>query len=97
MAIEHIVLIEFKDGTTDAERAQTQTILTELKDKIPGIEAMRVGLNFSERAGKIELAAAMTMTYRAVLDSYGPHEAHQAAIKQFGGFVENLTVVDFEY
>jgi len=43
------------------------------------------------------LAAAMTMTDRAVLDSYGPHEAHQAAIKQFGGFVENLTVVDFEY
>ena len=97
MAIEHIVLIEFKDGTSDADRQMTQELLASLKDKIPGILNINVGPNFSDRAGKIELAAVMTIESREALEAYGPHEAHQAAVKQFVGFVENLTVVDFEH
>ncbi|MBT3700534.1 MAG: hypothetical protein HOE62_03685 [Alphaproteobacteria bacterium] len=38
----------------------------------------------------------MTVTDRAALDAYGPHDAHQAAVGVFGDFVEKLTVVDFE-
>jgi hypothetical protein len=96
MTIQHVVLIEFKDGTTDAERQIAMDQLNGLGGKIPGLTEIKVGKNFSERAGKIEVAAVMTLTDRAALDAYGPHDAHQAAIGAFGGFVENLTVVDFE-
>ena len=96
MAIQHLVMIEFKDGTTDDERAMTLAELQGLKGKIPGLEDVRAGMNFSDRAGKIELAAAMVLTDQAALDGYGPHEAHQAAVSKFLGFVEYLTVVAFE-
>jgi hypothetical protein len=96
MAIQHLVMVEFKDGTTDEERALTLAELQGLKGKIPGLEDIKAGMNFSDRAGKIELAATMVLTDRAALEAYGPHEAHQAAVSKFSGFVEKLTVVDFE-
>ena len=95
MTIEHIVMIEFKADTTEEQRAATMAELVALKDKIPGIERSRVGMNYSDRAGKIELAAVMTLTDQAALDAYGPHPEHTAAVGRFVNYVEKLTVVDF--
>jgi len=96
MAIEHIVLLEWNESTTEDQIQECIDGLRALKENIPGIQSIRAGTNFSERAGNITHAAVITMEDKAALDGYGPHPAHQELLKTLGPALKNITVVDFE-
>ena len=96
MAVEHIVLLEFNDGVTDDQIEECITGLRDLESAVPGITGIRAGKNFSDRAGNITHAAIVTLTDKAALAGYGPHEAHQALLKVLGPRLKNISVIDFE-
>jgi len=96
MAIEHLVLLEWADGVSDDQIADCLNQLKALKDSIPGIQSIRAGKNFSDRAQGIQHAAVITMDDQAALEGYGPHPAHQALVTNLGPLLKNITVVDFE-
>ena len=76
--------------------AEALKAVAELKDKVPGVLAVKGGKNFSDRAGNISHAAIVTLADKEALSGYGPHPAHQAVVKVLGGWVKNITVGDFE-
>jgi len=96
MAVKHLVLVELKDGVTDADLQEALDGLHALIGQIPGLLAVEAGRNFTDRAGNYNFAAVMTLEDKAALAGYGPHPAHQAAAGKLGAFANALMVVDFE-
>ncbi len=96
MSVEHIVLLEPNDGVSDEQMAEALAAAAGLKDKVPGVLAVKFGKNFTDRAGNITHAANVTLADKQALAGYGPHPAHQAVAKILGGLAKNLMVVDFQ-
>ncbi len=96
MAIKHLVLVELKEGVTDADMGEALDGLYALKGQIPGLLTVDAGRNFTDRGGNYNFAAVMTLADKEALAGYGPHPAHQAAAGKLGEFANGLLVLDFE-
>ncbi len=96
MAVEHILFLALNDGVSDEQMVEALKAIAGLKDKVPGVLAVKGGKNFTDRAGNVSHAAIVTLADKEALAGYGPHPAHQQVVKALGGLVKNLTVVDFE-
>ena len=96
MAVKHLVLLELKDGVTDADVQEIMDGLYGLQGQIPSLLSVEVGRNFTDRAGNYDFAAVMTLEDKDALAGYGPHPAHQAAVGKLGAHADNLLVVDFK-
>ena len=96
MAVKHLVLVELKDGVTDADMQEALDGLHALKGQIPGLLSVDAGRNFTDRAGNYNFAVVMTLEDKDALAGYGPHPAHQAAAGKLAEFANGLMVVDFE-
>lgn len=93
--IEHLVLIRFKDTTSESEREQILRELLGLKDKIQGIVAYKVGQNVSERSQGFDAAISSTFIDAQSLASYGPHPEHHRVSSRLRELSDNVLVVDF--
>ena len=51
MTVQHIVMIEFKDGTSDEAITEALNAVGGLKDKIEGVLEVQSGKDFSGRSG----------------------------------------------
>ena len=96
MTVQHIVMIEFKDGTSDEAITEALNAVGELKDKIEGVLEVQSGKDFSGRAGNFTHGIIVTMRDKDVLSAYGPHPAHKEVQGLLGPIVETLWVIDFE-
>ena len=96
MAVQHIVLLEPKNGVTDAQMREALKSAAGLKGKVPGVSEVKSGKNFTDRAGNFSHAIIVTLQDKDTLSGYGPHPAHQEVAKTLGGLTENLFAVDFE-
>ena len=96
MPVQHIVIVELKDGVSDEQMAGPLQDLRALVGKIPGLLSVKVGKNFSERGGNYSYAAVMVLEDKEALAGYGPHPAHQAAAGQLVELAESVLVMDFE-
>ncbi len=94
--IEHVVLIKWKEATSQEVKDRLLHELGELKDKILGIVSYRVGHNFSERSLGYDAAVTSTFVDLPSLQAYGPHPEHQKIAKQLGENSVSILVVDFE-
>ena len=95
MAIEHIVLVEKKENTTDEEMNAFMEAVGKLKDKVPGILEVKSGNNFSERSPHTH-AAIVTMADKNALAGYGPHPDHQDVANQLREVAKDWVIVDIE-
>ena len=96
MPAEHIVLLEWKEGVREDRMLQALSLVAGLKSKVPGVNEVKGGKNFSDGAGKISYAIVVTLDDKDALAGYGPHPAHQEASEALGKLVEKQIVVDFE-
>lgn len=96
MTVQHIVLLEFRDGVSEEDKSGALRVIEGLKDKIDGIESIVSGRDFSGRAGDFTHAVIVTMRDKDVLAAYGPHPAHKAVQEVLHPLVATLWVVDFE-
>ena len=96
MAIQHIVLFEWKSDASDADIDKAMTGTVALVSKIDGVEGVQWGPNITSRAGNIKTAAIVTLRDKVVLEAYGPHPNHQEALGLLNPIAENILAVDFE-
>jgi len=96
MTVEHIVLLEWNEGVSEDQAQACLTELNALKDSVPGLQSIKSGKNFSDRAQGIGHAAVITMDNKEALAGYGPHPAHQALVANLGPLLKNIMVIDFE-
>jgi hypothetical protein len=95
--VEHVVLFKLTPDATGEQKQRAIAELKSLKEKIPGIVDLSVGLNFSERNQGFELGLVVRFTDRAALEGYLPHPAHRGCVDQFIAPIKaDVIVVDYE-
>ncbi len=98
--IKHIVIWKLKDealGKTREENArELKSRLEALKDRIPQLRAIEVGLNVkpSDAAGDAVLYSEFDSLDD--LAAYADHPAHQEVLEFVRSIVSTRTVVDYE-
>jgi len=99
--VTHIVLLKFKEGTTEDLKSELQTGFKALEEAIPGIEKLSVGRNitqFNEGVNKdFDMILNIEFTDLKALEEYWPHPAHQAVsalAAQVGA--DDVLIVDYE-
>lgn len=95
--IEHMVLFQFGEETTQAQKDEVLRQLRELREHVAGIVDLQTNYNFSNRSQGYEIGLTVRFASKTDLEAYGPHPRHQAAVaymKEVG--LVNLLVVDFE-
>jgi len=71
--------------------------LRALHGRIPGIQDLTCGANFSARSQGFTHALVVRFEDRAALEAYGPHPAHQRVVQEFISPIRAETlVVDYE-
>ncbi len=95
MAVHHMVWIRFGDDVSDCRIAEHLEALRSLKHNVPGVIDVKVGENFTDRAGGFTHGLLVTLDSRDALAAYGPHPAHQ---KVAGALTEDaeLMAMDIE-
>lgn len=78
--IRHITLINFKEGTTEAQKQQTLQAFRQLPEHIPGILEFHVGLDLGLLEGNAGLAVQATFASKEDFLAYSTHEAHGSVI-----------------
>ena len=98
MMINHLVVFKFGSSTTEEQLDEVIDRLKALKEKIPGIEDIKVGRNFSEKNQGFEIGLSVILKDKAAVEAYGPHPKHQEVITFLNEVgLANLIVVDFEF
>tara|TARA_B100000579_G_C22632144_1_gene757156 strand:- start:399 stop:689 length:291 start_codon:yes stop_codon:yes gene_type:complete len=95
MTIEHIVLLDKKKDATDDQIQAALNGVQSLKNKIPGVVAIKISNNITDRA-PYSHGAIITMQDLETLKAYGPHPAHQSVLQLLEPVFSSLVVVDIE-
>src|ERR1041384_5928625 len=97
MPVQHIALLQFKAGTSDATVAEIFQKLERITHIIPGVTSFSFGLNTSPEGLAQGFTHGMTMTFKdaAARDAYLVHPEHEQFKAEAIPFVANVAVVDF--
>ncbi|MCS7003153.1 MAG: Dabb family protein [Dehalococcoidia bacterium] len=94
--ITRLILVKTKPETTPE---QIQGLVQALRalGNIPGVVSATAGENILDRfKDRYNVMAVVTFQDQAALDAYGPHELHQALIKEHMSVVrEDAALLDF--
>ena len=104
MTVQHIVLLEWIDGAAEDQKAAVLTQFRALAGAIPGIQSLKEGKNFSDRAQGVDHAAILVMDDKEALADHatalcrGAGAAASAAgtaqqVFEKGGLGDDLPVV----
>jgi hypothetical protein len=91
----HTFFLQWKPGTTDAQKQRAQAEIGALHTQIPSILETQVGVNFSPRSRGYEFGAVMKFSNRAALDAYLDHPVHQQLLSWLAPLVDAIDL-DFE-
>jgi hypothetical protein len=98
MAIKHVVLFKFKDGTSEATIQELIAGYQALPDRIPEMTHFEWGADVSVEGLHKGFTHCFITTFAdtAGRDIYIPHPAHQAYVQILLPHLEDLLVLDFE-
>ena len=95
--IEHIVLFKVKAGTPASAVHAMIDGLAGLRTRVPGIVALSVGTNFTDRNKGFTHGLVVRFQDRAALDAYLPHPAHQEVVTNFvRPIIDDVIALDYE-
>jgi hypothetical protein len=95
--IEHLVLLKVKSEASPAEGEKMVQALRSLVGRVPSIQDLSCGANFSNRNQGFTHGLLVRCRSRADLDAYINHPEHQRVVAEcVRPIVENIVVVDFE-
>lgn len=96
--VKHIVLLKFKEGTTEEQIDQFFDEILDISETISGVEDYVSGTNCSlEKLNQgLTHGFVMTFTDAAVRDAFIATEEHSRYKKLAEPLVESTTVFDFE-
>ncbi|MGP1560839.1 MAG: Dabb family protein [Helicobacteraceae bacterium] len=92
--IKHIVFLKLREpgSALDLKKA-----IEGLRGQIPGLMAIKAGINFSPEDRACDLALIADLHTRADLSVYATHPAHVAVLDKIKKVAEYSKVVDYEY
>jgi len=95
--LRHVVLFDWKDGTTPEKIRGLELEFCALPGKIDTICGFEWGTNVSAQEKTEGYTHCFIVTFRdqAGLDAYLPHTAHQAYVKLLGPHLDKALVVDY--
>lgn len=95
--LRHVVMIGFKETTTEAETAEIIRRFCSLRDTVPGIEDFEWGVNDSPEGLNQGLSHCFFLTFGSsdARDAYLPHPKHKEFADWVGTWVQNVTVLDY--
>lgn len=98
MAVQHIVLFRFKQGTLETKIRELFEELAALKEKIPGILYFAWGPNTSPEGLNKGFSHGFLMTFESpeARDAYLPHPEHERVKDMIFEHLEDVLVFDFE-
>lgn len=96
MTVEHMVWFRFRDDIDQVRRDQHAANLRGLKARVPGIERLEVGWNFTDRARGAQLGLLVTLGSKAALDAYQVHPDHVAVARGLRADCDEILAMDFE-
>ena len=91
--IKHIVMWTLEDNN---DATLVKTTLEGLKNKVPSIIDIEVGIDFSATDASADVILYSTFTNREGLDAYVNHPEHQAVIPMMQRVTTSRKVVDYE-
>jgi len=94
--VEHMVWIKFNEGITPERIEEHLSGLQSLAEIVPGIVALKVGENFTDRAKGFTHGLSVTLESKSALEIYATHPEHVAVAKPLKEDAE-LMAMDFEF
>jgi len=76
--IDHIVLLKFKESTTDEQLAEVVERFKSLRSHLAGVVDLQAGLNFSRRNQGYQVVLKVRFEDQAALDAYEQNTEHHA-------------------
>ena len=97
MALQHVVLIGFKDHVTEAEAKEVVRRFGALRNTVPGVASFEWGRNCSPEDHSKGLTHAFLLGFadEKARDAYLVHPVHAAFGDWVGPFIAAITVVDY--
>ena len=96
--VKHIVLLQFKDGTSEELIGKFFDEILDISESVPGVEDYVSGLNSSPEQQNQGLTHGVVMTFSdaAVRDAYLASPEHERYKAQVAALVASSVVFDFE-
>lgn len=95
--IRHIVMWRLKDTPNKAANAvRIKQLLESLRDRIPGLLKIEVGIDFSASDASADLVLLSEFSDRAALDLYQRHPLHAQMKPEIGNMTAERRVVDHQ-
>lgn len=95
--LRHVVLFQYKAGTTPEQIEEVTKAFGDLKGKIPEIVDFECGTDISVegKAGGFTHGYVVSFKSDKDRDTYLPHPAHKEFVKLVGPRLENVLVFDY--
>lgn len=95
--IRHILLIKFKQGTTQADIERLKQLFVDMPNKVKGVEAVEWGINNSpeEKNQGFTHSVLMTFINEEAREYYLPHSEHNVLKEMFRPLLAELIVFDY--
>lgn len=94
--LRHIVMIKFKDrAKKDEEAAKMKKMLEGLKDEIPSLYTMEVGLNINTKPSAFDLVLTADFENETGLEAYRIHPSHIKVLAYLKEVMDKTAVVDY--
>jgi len=95
--LRHVVLLKFKDGTTDEQIGQIERAFCALPEKIDAIYDFEWGTDVSVENRQQGFTHCFLVTFLSEEDraSYLPHPAHKAFGELLGPYLDKVLVIDY--
>jgi len=92
--VKHIVMIRFKEEYK-SKLMETKLELEDLQQRVPSLDKMEVGINFSDRPTAYDIVLTATFDEVEGLNSYRIHPDHVKLLEKLGEYHRDWTVVDY--
>ena len=95
--LRHIMMLGFRDGTSDAEIDEIARRFGALATEVPGIDAFEWGANNSPEGKTGGHSHCFTLTFEseAARDAYLPHPKHMEFVAFASEWIERAVVFDY--
>ncbi len=96
MAVNHTVWMKFRPEVSEAQVAAHMAALRALQQRVPGVQSLNLGRNFTERANGFTHGLSVILDDKAALQGYAVHPYHVEVATPLRRDAE-LLVMDYEF
>jgi len=94
--LNHVVLLKFKSGVSNADIEELEKMLDDLPNRIPEIHSYEFGRDVVRSQRSFDFALVSLFANLEALERYQQHRQHLPVLKKIKQLCENVATVDFE-